>query len=144
MRLKQEWRGNTQNKPMKHISNASTVSRTAALALASALLTSHASAMSLRELQALGMTDQQGENYANYYLVGVMEGALEAHRHAVRNGAKAVVCLKGRRLEPHMARDLYDTERQRNEDLYEADMPVALVMTNALTQAYPCQAGVTS
>lgn len=106
--------------------------------MAAALLAGQAGAMSLRELQALEMTAQQGENYANYYLVGVMEGALEAHLHAVRNGAKAVICLKGRSLEPHMARRLYSTERQRNADVYEADMPVALVMTHALTQAYPC------
>lgn len=123
---------------MKHISAPNTGSRTAVLVLASALLASQASAMSLRELQALEMTDQQGENYANYYLVGVMEGALEAHLHAVRNGAKAAICLKGRSLEPHMARHLYDAERQRNEGVYEADMPVALVMTNALAQVYPC------
>ncbi len=94
--------------------------------------------MSLRELQALGMTDQAGVEYAHYYLVGVMEGALEAHLHAVRNGAKAVICLKSRRLAPHMARSLYDAERLRNIDVYEADMPVALVMTNSLAHFYPC------
>lgn len=123
---------------MKYISIPTTCSKTAVLAMAAALLAGQAGAMSLRELQALEMTAQQGENYANYYLVGVMEGALEAHLHAVRNGAKAVICLKGRSLEPHMARRLYSTERQRNADVYEADMPVALVMTHALTQAYPC------
>lgn len=129
---------------MKTTSAPSIFARTAALALAGALLASQASAMSLRELQALGMTDQQGENYTNYYLVGVMEGALEAHLQAVRNGAKAVICLKGRRLEPHMARHLYDAERRRSAGIYEADMPVTLVMTNALAHAYPCQAGSSS
>ena len=94
--------------------------------------------MSLRQLQTLEMTDALGENHANYYLVGVMEGALEAYLHAARNGAKAVVCLKGRGLEPRTARNLYATERQRNADIYEADMPVSLVMANALAQAYPC------
>lgn len=108
------------------------------MVLASALLASHASAMSLRQLQALEMTDPEGEYYADYYLVGVMEGALEAHLQAARNGAKATVCLKGRSLEPPMARRLYDAERLRNAGVYEADMPVALVMNNALTQAYPC------
>ena len=49
---------------------------------------------------------KQGEHYLNYYLVGVMEGALEAHNQAVRNGAKPSICLNGRRLEPHMARSL--------------------------------------
>ena len=123
---------------MKHTFTRRTLSQTAALALAGALLSGQASAMSLRELQALGMAEQQGENFAHYYLVGVMEGALEAHQHAVRNGAKAVICLKSRRLEPHMARSLYDAERLRNADVYEADMPVALVMTNSLANFYPC------
>jgi hypothetical protein len=37
-----------------------------------------------------------------------------------------------------MARSLYTTERQRNADLYEADMPVELVMRNALETVYAC------
>jgi len=37
-----------------------------------------------------------------------------------------------------MAEGLYQTELQRNHDLYEADMPVQLVMGNALTTVYPC------
>jgi len=123
---------------MKYISKSSTGSRTSALVLVSALLVGQASAMSLRELQALEISEEQGENFASYYLVGVMEGALEAQLHAARNGAKAVICLKGRSLEPHMARHLFDAERQRNAGVYEADMPVSLVMTNALTQVYPC------
>jgi hypothetical protein len=138
MRLRQKWCNDKQLTPMKFIPDPSTCSKTRALALAGALLAGQACGMSLRELQALEMTHQEGENYASYYLIGVMEGALEAHLHAARNGAKAVVCLKGRGLEPRMARPLYDAERQRNADVYEADMPVALVMTNALAQAYPC------
>jgi len=124
---------------MKYISDPSICSRTTALALAGALLAGQAGAMSLREFQALEMNDQQGEHYANYYLIGVMEGALEAHQHAARKGAKAIICLKGGSLEPHMARQLYDAERQHNAGVYEADMPVALVMTNALARVYPCQ-----
>jgi hypothetical protein len=123
---------------MKYIAKPSHCSKTTALALAGALLAGQACAMSLREFQALEMTNPQGESYAHYHLVGVMEGALEAHQHAARNGAKAVICLKGRSLEPRMARPLYDAERQRNAGVYEADMPVALVMSNALAQAYPC------
>lgn len=138
MRLKQNGANNRQATAMKSFAMPTTCSRTAMLTITVTLLAGQASAMSLRELQALEMTDQQSEIHAGYYLVGVMEGALEAHLHAVRNGAKAVICLKGRSLEPHMARRLYSSERQRNADVYEADMPVALVMTHALTQAYPC------
>jgi hypothetical protein len=97
-----------------------------------------ASAMSLRELRTLAKTDKQGDNYVNYYLVGVMEGALEAHTQDVRNGAKPVICLNGRRLEPRMAKGLFETELQRNAGVYEADMPVPLVLTNALATVYPC------
>ena len=68
-----------------------------------------------------------------------MEGALEAHDQAVRSGATATICLNGRRLEPYMAKNLFDTERTRNADLYEADMPAQLVMANALATVYPCQ-----
>ena len=116
----------------------STHARIVVLTMAGASLMATASAMSLRELRALEKTSKQGPHYANYYLVGVMEGALEAHAHGVRNGAKPSICLNGRRLEPHMAKSLYDTERKRNEDLYEADMPVLLVMVNALATVYAC------
>ena len=95
--------------------------------------------MSLRELRALEKSGKQGIFYANYYLVGVMEGTLEAHDQAVRNGAKPTICLNGRRLEPRMAQSMFDTERKRNSDLYEADMPAQLVMVNALTTVYPCE-----
>ncbi len=109
-----------------------------ALALAGALFVSAAQSMSLRELQALEKSHREGEIYVRYYLVGVMEGALEAHMQDVRGGAKARICLKGRGLEPHMAQALFDAERQRNAELYEADMPVRMVLTNALLNTYPC------
>ena len=38
-----------------------------------------------------------------------------------------------------MARGLFDGELRRNKDLYEADMPVQLVLRNALGQAIPEQ-----
>jgi hypothetical protein len=95
--------------------------------------------MSLRELRALEKSDKkQGEIYVRYYLVGAMEGALSAHAHDVRHGAKPSICLHGRRLEPRMAKELFETELKRNEGVYEADMPVQLVMTNALMTVYPC------
>ena len=37
-----------------------------------------------------------------------------------------------------MAKGLFTTELKRNADLYEADMPVELVMLNALGTVYPC------
>lgn len=98
-----------------------------------------AHAMTLRELRALEKSDaKQGMNYANYYLVGVLEGALEAHAQDVRNGAKPSICVNGRRLLPSMARSMFDTELKRFEGVYEADMPVQLVLTNALSTVYPC------
>ena len=97
-----------------------------------------AQAMTLRELRALEKNDKQGENYANYYLVGVMEGVLETDAHRVRDGAKPTICLNGRRLQPSMARSLFDTELQRNDGVYEADMPVQLVLRNALSTVYSC------
>jgi hypothetical protein len=96
-------------------------------------------AMTLRQLRALEAASKQGEDYANYYLVGVMEGTIEAHAQALRQGGKPSICLNGRRLEPRMARGLFDGELRRNAGVYEADMPVQLVMTNALVSAYPCQ-----
>ena len=107
------------------------------LALA-ALLVTPASSMSIRELRALAKSGKQGENYVRYYLVGVMEGALEAHAQAVRAGTKPTICRNGRRLEPRMAQDLFDTELKRNADVYEADIQVPLVLTNALATAYAC------
>jgi hypothetical protein len=98
-----------------------------------------ASAMSIRELRALEKSDaRQGANYMRYYLVGAMEASLAAHDAGVRAGATASICLNGRRLLPSMAEGLYQTELKRNSDLYEADMPVPLVMGNALRTVYPC------
>ena len=95
--------------------------------------------MSLRELRALELSDKkQGPTYVQYYLVGVLEGTQEANAQAVRSGAKALFCVNGRRLEPRMAKPLFDAELQRNKDLYEADMTVQLVMSNALATAYSC------
>ncbi|MDZ7891293.1 MAG: hypothetical protein U5L73_05985 [Rhodoferax sp.] len=106
-----------------------------ALCLAAA---STAQAMTIREMRALEKTEKQGSTYTDYYLVGVMEGALEAHAQAVRAGAPASICLNGRRLEPSMAKNIYTTELKRNADLYEADFPVQLVLVNALGTVYPC------
>jgi hypothetical protein len=118
-----------------------TMLRTTALALSLAigvLLAQGASAMSLRELRTLEKNEKQGEVYALYYLVGVLEGALEAQAKTVRLGAKPNFCLLGRRLEPRMARELFDTELRRQADLYEADMPAQLVLLNALGTVYSC------
>jgi hypothetical protein len=98
-----------------------------------------APAMSLRELRALELSDKkQGPNYVQYYLVGVLEGTLDAHARAERAGGKPQICINGRRLEPHMAKPLFDAELARNKGLYEADMPVQLVIFNALSTAYSC------
>lgn len=109
------------------------------LALLSLFCWQSAHAMSLRELRTLEKTERKGRVHADYYLVGVMEGLLEAHQRAVRSGAVATICLGDRRLEPRMARGLLDGELRRNKDVYEADMPVGLVMRNALETVYPCE-----
>lgn len=116
----------------------SRLARAAVLFVTSLSVATAASAMSLRELRGLAKAGKQGPDYVNYYLVGAMEGALEAHAHAVRAGATPSICLNGRRLEPHMAKPLYDAELKRNAGVYEADMPVQLVMVNALNTVYPC------
>ena len=98
-----------------------------------------AQGMSIRELRALEKSDKRhGAEYVQYYLIGALEGAMEASAQTVRAGSKALICLNGRRLEPRTARSLFDTELKRHADLYEADMPVELVMVNALTTAYTC------
>lgn len=99
-----------------------------------------AQAMTLREMRALEKSDKkQGDLYVRYYLVGAMEGAMEASAQAAREGVPATICLRGRRLAPSMARELFDGELRRNKDLYEADMPVQLVMVQALLTAYACE-----
>ncbi len=104
----------------------------------SALLLSGAQAMSLRELRNLEATQDGGELYANYYLVGSMEALLESEAFAVRGGAQPTICVNGRRLEPQIAKNLFDTELRRRADVYEADMPATLVVLNALKTVYPC------
>ena len=98
-----------------------------------------AQALSIREMRGLEQSDKKyGITYVQYYLVGAMEGALEANSQSVRAGAKALFCLNGRRLEPRMAKPLFDAELRRNAGVYEADMPVQLVMLNALATSYTC------
>ena len=112
-------------------------SRAAAWLLALAAAGS-AQAMSIRELRTLEASEKDGKAYASYYLVGVLEGLREGVEASQRNGQKPVFCVEGRRLEPSMARSLYQTELTRNADSYEADMPVQLVMTGALRNSYRC------
>ena len=107
-----------------------------ALALLVACIPSQA--MSLRQLSALEKQDKQGTSYVRYYLVGVMEGVMDAEKARAASGAPANICPEGKRMEPAMAHSLFEAERKRNRDMYEADMPVALVMRNALQNAYPC------
>ena len=97
-----------------------------------------AQALSLRELRVLEATQDGGDLHARYYLVGSMEALLESEAFAVRAGARPQICIDGRRLEPAMAKDLLDTELRRHTDVYEADMPAALVLRNALQTVYPC------
>ncbi|MEO8542458.1 MAG: hypothetical protein ABI434_02690 [Burkholderiaceae bacterium] len=104
-----------------------------------ALVAASASAISIRELRGLEASDKdQGANYVQYYLVGAMEGILEANAQVARSGGKPGICLNGRKLEPRMAKPLYDGELRRNAGLYEADMPVQLVLLNAMIAAYAC------
>ncbi|MDP9898539.1 hypothetical protein [Variovorax ginsengisoli] len=109
-----------------------------ALVLALAASTG-AQAMSIREFHTLEVKEKkEGKAYANYYLVGVLEGLREASDAARRTGQKPLFCVDGRRLEPAMARSLYEGERKRNAELYEADMPVQLVLSNALQNSFRC------
>ncbi|HYP82388.1 hypothetical protein [Variovorax sp.] len=95
-------------------------------------------AMTIRELHALEANEKDGKLYANYYLVGVMEGIRQASESARRRGGKPSFCVEGRRLEPAMARGLFQGELARNADFYEADMPVELVMESALSDSFRC------
>ncbi|WP_213953150.1 hypothetical protein [Variovorax sp. dw_954] len=97
-----------------------------------------AHAMSIREMRTLEATEKDGKAYAGYYLVGVLEGLREASDAERRAGRKPLFCVGDRRLEPAMARSLYQGELARNADSYEADMPVQLVMSNALQSSYRC------
>ena len=102
------------------------------------ILPALAQAMSIRELRTLEANEKDGKAYASYYLVGVMEGLREANDAGQRAGQKPLFCINGRRLEPVMARSLYQTELTRNADSYEADMPVQLVLSAALRNSYRC------
>jgi hypothetical protein len=110
--------------------------RTVLLALFAMGASAHA--MSIRELRTLEANEKDGKLYANYYLVGVMEGLREASDAAQRAGQKPPFCIEGRKLEPAMARSLYQSELSRNADSYEADMPVQLVLSSALRSSYRC------
>ena len=101
-------------------------------------LTTFAQAMSIRELRTLEANEKEGKAYASYYLVGVLEGLREGVESSQRNGQKPLFCVEGRRLEPSMARSIYQGELTRNADSYEADMPVQFVMSNALQNSYRC------
>lgn len=98
-----------------------------------------AQAMTIRELRTLEANEKDGANYASYYLVGVLEGLREAADTERRRGAKPLFCIEGRRVEPAMARSLYSGELSRNAEIYEADMPVQLVLSSALQSAYRCR-----
>jgi len=108
------------------------------LALALLFGATQVPAMSLRELKTLEKQEKQSSNYVLYYLVGVMEGLMEAEKERVANGANPRICPANKRMTPSMALSLFEAERKRNRELYEADMPVALVMRNALQNTYPC------
>ena len=97
-----------------------------------------AHAMTIREMRTLESNEKDGKAYASYYLVGVLEGLREAADAERRRGLKALFCVDGRRLEPVMARSLYQGELTRNADSYEADMPVQLVLSNALQTSFRC------
>ena len=114
------------------------LSRAAGACLALLMLSTLAQAMSIRELRLLEANEKEGKLYANYYLVGVMEGLREASDAELRAGRKPIFCINGRRLEPAMARSLYQSELTRNADSYEADMPVQLVLSAALRNSYRC------
>jgi hypothetical protein len=108
------------------------------LAIALLALAATSQAMTIREMRTLEAKEKDGKTYASYYLVGVVEGLREASDAGQRAGRKPMFCVNGRRLEPSMARSLYQTELTRNADSYEADMPVQLVVSAALRNSYRC------
>ena len=104
------------------------------------LVTTTVNAMTLRELRQLERSNtKQGQWYVQYYLIGVLEGLQEANATTVRQGGQAMFCQHDRRLNTTQAKSMFDAERKLNADLYEADMPVQLVMLNALASIYPCK-----
>ena len=108
------------------------------LGLSLLALSAGSQAMSIRELRTLEANEKDGMAYANYYLVGVVEGLREASDAEKRAGRPPAFCVDGRKLEPSMARPLYKAELTRHADLYEADMPVQLVLSTALGTTYRC------
>jgi hypothetical protein len=108
------------------------------LGIALIALAATSQAMTIRELRTLEAKEKEGKTYATYYLVGVVEGLREASDAAQRAGQKPMFCVNGRRLEPSMARSLYQGELTRNPESYEADMPVQLVISAALRNSYRC------
>ena len=112
--------------------------RTAALGAVLACAAIGVQAMTIREMRTLEANEKDGKAYASYYLVGVLEGLREASDAEKRAGRKPLFCVEGRRLEPSMARSIYQGELTRNADSYEADMPVQFVMSNALQNSYRC------
>lgn len=122
------------------LSSASFLHGLASRIFLSLIITSTASAMSLRELRQLERANpKQGDLYVQYYLIGVLEGIQEANAALTRSGGKPLYCQNGRRLDATRAQSIFNTERKRNAELYEADMPVQLVMMNALTATYSCE-----
>ncbi|MDB5826564.1 MAG: hypothetical protein JWQ73_784 [Variovorax sp.] len=97
-----------------------------------------AQAMTIRQFKLLEANEKNGKAYAGYYLAGVMEGLREASEASQREGQKPPFCVENRKLDPEMARSLYQTELKRNADSYEADMPVQLVLSAALRNSYRC------
>jgi hypothetical protein len=106
----------------------------------SLLLLATVNAMSLRELRQLERANpKQGDLYVQYYLIGVLEGIQEANTALTRAGGNPLYCQNSRRLDATQAQTIFNTERKRNAELYEADMPVQLVMMNALANTYSCE-----
>ena len=104
------------------------------------LVTTTVNAMTLRELRQLERSNtKQGQWYVQYYLIGVLEGLQEANATTVRKGGPALFCQNDKRLDTTQAKKMFDAERKLNADLYEADMPVQLVMLNAMVTIYPCK-----
>jgi hypothetical protein len=98
-----------------------------------------AQAMSLRELATIHMRNTMGPALAEFYVIGVAEGLIEANEAGKRTGQAPLFCLAQDRWTPKQANTLFNAEASRNADVYEADMPVGLVMQQALINTYPCE-----
>jgi hypothetical protein len=97
-----------------------------------------AEAMTIRQFRLLEANEKNGKAYGGYYLAGVMEGLREASETSQREGKKPLFCVENRKLDPEMARSIYQTELKRNAESYEADMSVQLVLSAALRNSYRC------